>query len=264
MKTNNAPSESLNDLVFENRNKEYGAYIIRKSYNDNLSIALFSSLLLAMGISLICFLFTKTVKELPNVTGQIDTEHLFTIPVNLTPEVKPEIKIEKQNLTKEVIVPKSDNLSLVASDSKKDVIEATNPNSEIVKNGKVDGKDSVPTTPFNETVAPTNNTNSNTIETLAIVTEMPEFNGNLFQFIQNNIQYPHIARDYGTSGIVVLQFVVEKDGSIGSIKALKEVGDGCTEEAIRVVKAMPKWKPGKNHGEPVRVLFNLPVRFTIK
>jgi protein TonB len=97
-----------------------------------------------------------------------------------------------------------------------------------------------------------------------IAQEMPEFNGNLFQFIKSKIQYPNVAREYATSGTVVLQFIVEKDGSIGNINVLKGVSDGCTEEAIRVVKAMPKWKPGKNGGQPVRVLFNLPIKFTIK
>jgi protein TonB len=92
---------------------------------------------------------------------------------------------------------------------------------------------------------------------------MPEFSG-LFKYLRDNLKYPRVAVENYTSGTVVLQFVVEKDGSIDNIKILNPVRDGCTEEAIRVVKSMPKWMPGKNHGEPVRVLFNLPVKFTIK
>lgn len=65
-------------------------------------------------------------------------------------------------------------------------------------------------------------------------------------------------------GTVYVQFVVEKDGSISDVKVLRGIGGGCDEEAVRVVKSMPKWKPGKQRGQPVRVYYTLPIDFKIK
>lgn len=86
----------------------------------------------------------------------------------------------------------------------------------------------------------------------------------LLEFIYRNIQYPAVARDNGVEGMVVLQFVVEKDGSITNIKIVRDIGAGCGEEAKRVVAKMPKWNPGKQRERPVRVQFTLPVKFVLQ
>ncbi len=85
----------------------------------------------------------------------------------------------------------------------------------------------------------------------------------MLEFIYKNIKYPSIAREVGTQGITVIQFVVGKDGSISKIKSLKDLGSGCTKEAIKVIKKMPNWKPGIQNGRPVKVHFRLPIRFTL-
>ena len=100
-----------------------------------------------------------------------------------------------------------------------------------------------------------------------VVESMPEFpNGmkELYVYLQNNIKYPVMAKESGIQGKVYVTFVVEKNGSITDVKVLRGIGGGCDEEAIRVVAAMPKWKPGKQRGKPVRVQYNLPVRFTLQ
>lgn len=100
-----------------------------------------------------------------------------------------------------------------------------------------------------------------------VVESMPEFpNGmkELYIYLGNNIKYPVMAKESGIQGKVYVTFVVEKDGSITDVKVLRGIGGGCDEEAIRVVAAMPKWKPGKQRGKPVRVQYNLPVRFTLQ
>ena len=97
-----------------------------------------------------------------------------------------------------------------------------------------------------------------------VVEQTSEFPGGvakLNEFLASNIKYPAQARETGTQGIVYVTFVVEKDGSITDIKVLRDIGSGCGEEAIRVVKMMPKWKPAKQRGKAVRQQFNLPVRF---
>ncbi len=86
----------------------------------------------------------------------------------------------------------------------------------------------------------------------------------MLQFIYNNIIYPPVARDNGVQGMVVLQFVVEKDGSISNIKIVRDVGAGCGDEAQRVVSKMPLWNPGKQRERPVRVQFTLPVKFVLE
>ncbi len=260
MDTNFKSVESFNELVFENRNKEYGAYVIRKSYNNNLSAALFSAVLFFGIIATAVFLFTKTNGPIPNIKKLLSLKDSVSVLFDITPPEKLKVEIEKKSLPKD-FTPKSDNLNLKASDDKNKELEKTNMEAEINKNGKIDGKDSVPSLITEAAKAPSAPP-SNKAE--IFVDQMPDFKGNLFQYLRDNLNYPRQAIDNYTSGTVVVQFVVEKDGSIGNIKILNPVGDGCTEEAIRVVKSMPAWKPGKNHGEPVRVLFNLPVKFRIK
>lgn len=88
---------------------------------------------------------------------------------------------------------------------------------------------------------------------------MPEF----YKYIGENIQYPALARRLNVSGIVFLQFVVEKDGKITDVKVLRGIGAGCDEEAMRVLQSAPAWTPGKQRGRPVRVLMTVPIRFIL-
>lgn len=100
-----------------------------------------------------------------------------------------------------------------------------------------------------------------------VVENDPEFPGGmeaLYKYLAQNIKYPQLARDNNITGKVYVTFVVERDGSIANPKVLRDIGGGCGAEAIRVVKAMPKWTPGKQRGKAVRVQFNLPVNFNLK
>jgi protein TonB len=85
----------------------------------------------------------------------------------------------------------------------------------------------------------------------------------VLEFIYDHVRYPSLARDAGIEGLVVVQFVVEKDGSISNVKAIRDIGGGCGAEAIRVVHLMPDWIPGRQQGLPVRVQYNLPIRFQL-
>jgi protein TonB len=100
-----------------------------------------------------------------------------------------------------------------------------------------------------------------------IVEKEPEFPGGLdalYQYLGSKIKYPAMAKDSGIMGIVNLTFVVEKDGTITGVKLLRDIGGGCGEEALRVIKEMPNWSPGKQRKKPVRVQFTLPVYFKLK
>lgn len=85
----------------------------------------------------------------------------------------------------------------------------------------------------------------------------------LYEFVQKNLEYPRLALENNITGKVYVSFVVEKDGSISFPRLLRDIGGGCGQEALRVVKMMPKWAPGIQCGKPVRVQYNLPVNFSI-
>ena len=104
-------------------------------------------------------------------------------------------------------------------------------------------------------------------EIFQIVEEMPSFPGGeakLLEYVAKNVKYPQIARESGIKGRVFISFVVEPDGSVSNVKVLRGIGGGCDEEAMRVVKSMPKWKPGKQRGKAVRVSYMLPVNFQLQ
>ena len=86
----------------------------------------------------------------------------------------------------------------------------------------------------------------------------------MYEYLYANIKYPQVAKENNITGRVYLTFVVEKDGSIANPKILRDIGGGCGNEALRVIKSMPKWSPGKQRGKAVRVQFNLPVVFDLQ
>lgn len=103
-------------------------------------------------------------------------------------------------------------------------------------------------------------------EIFTIVEKMPSFPGGekaLFKYLGDNIKYPAMAKDAGIQGKVFVNFVVNETGKITNVKILRGIGGGCDEEAMRVVKSMPKWNAGKQRGKAVKVSFNLPIKFTL-
>ena len=99
-----------------------------------------------------------------------------------------------------------------------------------------------------------------------VVEVMPQFPGGqiaMLQYLMKNIKYPEQAVKEGIQGRVTVRFIVEKDGSISDVKPVLSVHPLLNKEAVRVVKSMPKWTPGKQNGKPVRVRFNVPVMFKL-
>ena len=104
-------------------------------------------------------------------------------------------------------------------------------------------------------------------EVFTIVEEMPEYPGGLNKltdYLSKNIKYPQMARESGIQGRVFVNFVVEPDGSVSNVNVMRSLGGGCDEEAVRVVKNMPKWKPGRQRGKAVRVSYILPIVFKLQ
>jgi periplasmic protein TonB len=252
---------NFNELIFENRNKEYGAYVIRKSYTDNMTISLFVALgffgLLALSAALYSRNGYSENNEIPLIQ-----DSLITIPYDLTPpapeELQKQDKIEPQKLPKsttDYVEPTDkpvDNPDPIPSDVFKGDPKGTDTPSILVDSsgfyaGTKKGGTTEPPTPLT-----------------FIADEMPDFIGGISQYVAKNLVIPRIAVEELKSGTVYLTFVVERDGSVSNVKILKDIGLGCGDEAVRVITGMPKWKPGKNQGKPVRVQFNLPIRFSIK
>jgi periplasmic protein TonB len=108
--------------------------------------------------------------------------------------------------------------------------------------------------------------NASENEIFTVVESMPEFPGGdkaVYAYLEQNMVYPEQAKAVGISGMVYVSFVVEKDGSITDVQLLRGIGGGCDEEALRVVKDMPRWIPGKQRHVPVRVNFHLGIKFTL-
>lgn len=103
-------------------------------------------------------------------------------------------------------------------------------------------------------------------EIFMVVEESPQFPGGdemRLKFLSENLKYPQAAREASVEGTVYISFVIETDGTITNTRIVRGIGQGCDEEALRVIQLMPKWQPGKQRGKPVRVQFNMPVRFSL-
>ena len=99
-----------------------------------------------------------------------------------------------------------------------------------------------------------------------VVEKMPEFTGGkqaMYKYISNNIKYPKQAKTENIQGKVFIEFIIEKDGKISNVKVKRGIGGGCDEEALRVIRNMPSWIPGKQRGENVRVVYTIPIKFNL-
>ncbi len=250
---------NIDEIIFENRNKEYGAYYLRTKYNRYVTRALAISvvaILLATIIPFIIFKEARSVNIEKNVGAEfanLDAPKQEDAPPP-PPPPPPEALEQKVKFTAPVVTTDSvEDTHMLNQDDLNKSSTNTAPVSTEEQEIKVDDtKNQVI-----EQAAPI----------LTIVELMPAFDGGedkMYKWLAENIKYPQVAKETGISGTVIVTFVVEKDGAVTNAKILKGIGGGCDEEALRVVSAMPKWKSGKQNGVPVRVQFNLPIRFTLE
>lgn len=250
--------KNLDEIIFENRNKAYGAYALRKIYSKNLIRAmLIAFMLFLMGVSipLIASYLNdeKFVWEDRIIEGVIIEKAIEKVEVKL-PEA-PKQKIERPQVFTPPVVTIDPND--VIEDF--DVLMSQTLNRNIGDTGSVE----IP----EETIKPPVIEDDDKLITLAGVSEMPEFPGGdeeRVKFLKENMTYPRMAIDIGLQGKVYIYFVIEKDGSISNVRIERGIGAGCDEEAARVIAMMPKWKPGRQNGREVRVVMNMPVAFVLK
>jgi periplasmic protein TonB len=269
---------TLDDIVFENRHKTYGAYELRKSYRKTVWKAFFiGSLTFVAGVAGPYFAakIYEANKAKEEVVVDIDLSKLEEQKkeeekIELPPPPPPE-EIKKPEVAQVAFpppVPKPDE----------QVIEETPPpkmedmQDKAISNKNVEGEKSeglIEDTPpeAKEEVKVAEIEKPKEDEIFTTVEQQAEFPGGtreMYKFLGANIKYPAAAQRANVSGKVFLQFVVNTDGSIVDIQPLKGIGFGCDEEAIRVVKDMPKWTPGKQNGRSVRSRFTLPVNFVLE
>ncbi len=252
---------SWDDIVFENRNKEYGAYLLRKIYSRNVLLAVvamlvFSGLVIA-GPEIAKLFRSDEVKE-----SKRDLNKVVSLdqPPPIMPNTPPPPRVE--------VPPPVKTLKYVAPKvTKEEVVEEEIPTIEEIKKVEVSTEtvEGPETVVFEEPVkAAVDNGDDNQIYT--VVEQQPEFPGGLeamMKFIQKNMKYPAQARRMGTEGKVFIGFVVNSDGKIVDVNTIKGISADCDKEATRVIGLMPPWKPGKQNGRAVRVRYVLPVNFKL-
>ena len=249
--------ESLEEMVFRNKNKLYGAYALRKKYSKYLTFSLiFAFITLLSGLAypvIASYLIKHTGANLEDktITGTILPPPAPDLPP-LPPPAPPAVSKITPFISPKIIDDSVD------SDYGKQALLVEKKSLPIDnENNNVEPILSKPEPIIVQNIKP---------EPLVAVQEMPSFKGGLealLSFLQNNIKYPQEAIELGISGTVYVAFVVEIDGSITEVNLGRGIGGGCNEEAIRVVKSMPNWIPGKQNNIPVRVRFNLPVKFIL-
>lgn len=268
------------DIIFDNRNKSYGAYELRKNYAKRLRNG-FASLaaitLFGFAVALFAVLSEDPVSASTR-HGQVELTNYVDLPKPPDPEVKtpehPEVKDPQVDpIPTEIVVadevkdPEIKDPEITQPDlGQGDENSTTKPGGEPSGPGGGDGdiggtKPEGPTT-IDPPIEETDNTFE--METLEALPEYPGGEEAMMKYLLSQIKYPTQAIENNVSGRVTLGFIVDKNGNIDEIKILKSVGYGCDEEAVRVVKNMPNWKPGKNNGKPVKVYFNLPITFQVQ
>jgi len=258
---------SLVEMIFEGRNKAYGAYQLRLQYSatmlKSLGLVFGSTLLLAI---LTAYLLRQVVQiDIPNI--QI-LDSLRSVIVEMPPpetEKKkgggspppPDAPAENKNN----VAPVIQDTTIVEKPAEQNLVTSTSTTALTSSSTSIDGEDGEVRGKGIDTAG------ISTPREAVTVDEMPEFEGGMpgiSRFIRNNIHYPEPAREVSKGGTIYVRFVVDENGRVSQVTTRNKLGYGLEEEAARVVKLMPTFKkPGKINGHPVKVYFDLPIRFAL-
>ena len=252
----------MDEIVFERRNKTYGAYILRKLYNKHMTRALILAvIILIAGLAYPLASSYYAQRRAKYIEKEASAEFMdMDKPKEEAPppppppppppaELQQKVKFVAPVVTTEEVVENADvfnqgdlsKTSNVAVDVQEEVAQVE------TKEEVIEVEEAKPV--------------------FTIVEEMPSFPGGEAErnkFLADNIVYPQQATENGIQGTVYVSFVVDSKGNVTDVKVLRGIGGGCDEEALRVVKMMPQWHPGKQNGKNVRVLFNMPIYFKLQ
>ena len=271
-------SNEWTDLVFEGRNQSYGAYQLRKSTGKRnlwaLIIVALAAVLLYLGLQL---------QRMAEANKKVENTQAVEL-AKLNTEKKKEAKVEKKEIIRQepekVVEQVKSSVKFTAPVIKKDEevkeedeikLDEVQKSDKAVGAFTVEGNDEVggAVLKAKEDIAAPEPPKHVVEETKIFTTveQMPMYpggDGALLGYLRDNIHYPTVAAENGVQGRVVVGFVVERDGSITDVKILRGVDPSLDREAMRVVKSMPKWTPGKQNGSAVRVKYQVPVSFRLQ
>lgn len=275
-------SKEWRDLIFEGKNKDFGAYKLRQGSESRHNKAFFYVLIGLVAVCLLIFGYMKyeayktqkaeeeakakleQQQKLAQMEAEKEEEKEEDVEQIEIEEVKPEAPQLATQLMTELLLtdtPEEDNEIKANEDIQKDnsvMSTFTQAGSDDINLIKEHKEEVVQEKPREE---------KKKEEVFTHVEQMPKFPGGdaeLYKFISNNLNYPAMAIENNVQGRVVVQFVVTKDGSIGNVKVVRSVDRDLDNEAIRVCKKLPKFIPGKQNGQPVNVWYTLPVTFKLQ
>jgi protein TonB len=256
------------DLLFKKRNQEYGAFELRKDSSRRHKVGIIASLVFLLLVIFVPILYKQIIEKVKDRNVEVTT--LSNIEI--------EKKVEKP---KDIIIEKP---APPLKSSIKFTPPVIKPDEEVQEDEQIKTQEELINTDLNISVADVKGTDEvngqdigdlnnmivgedTTSTPYAVVEQMPEFPGGeaaLQRYLHNSVKYPNIAMENGIQGKVYVGFVVERNGSISNVRIARGVDASLDKEAMRVVRLMPKWIPGKQNGEPVRVSFTAPINFVLE
>lgn len=278
-------SREWNDLIFADKNKEFGAYQIRKKSDRRHNMAM---LFMLIGLAVVCVLVMALNKyseyRAEQAALELQEQREKMMAAQLAEQQQEEEEAEEPEEQKfeqpEVTVPEEvlatvqvTQIAIVDADKVKNEVMDMDAQKEdntargVVTQEGSDDADKFQAVQEQVVVKEPEPEKPKEEEIFVAVEQQAEFPGGqaaLMKWLSNNVRYPETAQQNDVQGRVIVKFVVEKDGSIGAATILKGVDKDLDREALRVVKKMPKWQPGKNNGVAVRSYFNLPVVFKLQ
>jgi len=259
-------SQEWCDIVFEGKNKAYGAYIIRKYSNKRHTKALLIISLLFVFLLLMPGMIKTVLPEkkerMVEVTSMADLkieqdipkeENLIAVPP--PPPLKSSIKFTPPVIKPDEVVVVENEVKTQDELNEDDKLISV---ADVIGTDEINGVD-IATLDENQAI-----TQEDENQVYGIVEQMPEFPGGdmaLTRWIANNTRYPKAAADKGIKGKVYVNFVVDKDGGISNVHIVKSVDPALDKEALRVINNLPRWSPGLQGGKPVRVSYTVPINF---
>lgn len=277
-------SKEWRDLVFEGKNQEFGAYQLRKSSDKRHNLAMLYVLIGLAVVAAILFslnMYNDYRAEIEAAEAKERAEKMSAAQLAQMEEVEEvEEEVEEQRFEQpEIEVPQEvlatvqvTQIAIVdAEEVKNEVMDMEAQQEDNTARGVVNQEGSDDADKFQAVaeqvvVKEPDPEPVKEEEIFVAVEQQPEFPGGtaaLMKWLASNVRYPQMALENGISGRVIVKFVVEKDGSVSGVTLVRGVDKDLDREAIRVVKSMPKWQPGKNNGQAVRCYFNLPVNFKL-
>lgn len=275
MKTSLLLNQEMNDIVFEKRNKSYGAFVLRQDYERTMTKAIISALL----FFLCCINSPNVIRLLQDRSSSNDDITYINTPVNLdpiktiAPAVKPPAVIPQK--TPPSIKSQIKYIEPTVTPDDMAIVEVDIPSVEQLVNVQtgsttIDNPEGI----VDAGIVVDNDHSSAIVETTVepavfnsyAVEQQPEFPDGMaamYTFLKKHLDFPQLAVDMGISGTVYVQFVVTKEGLIENATVVRGPGGGLNQEALRVVNMMPAWKPGKHNGKAVAVNFTLPIKFQL-